>query len=343
MFEYIRKIPTKEEILENLPLKEELKEIKQKRDEELKQILEGKSDKFIVIVGPCSADNEESVMEYAKRLGELNEKLKDKLYMIPRIYTNKPRSNGEGYKGMLHQPNLDETPNLSDGINAIRRLHIRVLEETGMTSADEMLYPDNLVYLEDLLGYIAIGARSVENQQHRLVSSGINVPVGMKNPTSGDLSIMFNSIHAAQKGHEFIYHNWEVQTLGNPHAHAILRGFVDKKGIAMQNYHYEDLMNTIQEYKKTDLKNSAVIVDVSHANSNKNYKEQTRIAKEVLHSIRHSEEIRQFVKGVMIESYLVEGKQDIDSPNRIYGKSVTDACIGWEETEELLYYIAENR
>jgi len=340
-FNFIRKIPTQEEIISSIPMKEELKKVKDKRDEDLKRIFRKEDDRFIVIIGPCSADNEDSVVDYVTRLAKLNEKLQDKLYIIPRVYTNKPRTNGEGYKGMLHQPSLDKEPNVSDGISAIRRLHMRILEETGFTTADEMLYPDNHVYLGDILGYVAVGARSVENQQHRLVSSGVDVPVGMKNPTSGTLSVMINSIHAAQIKHEFIYHDWEVQTMGNEYAHAILRGYVNKKDQCTPNYHYEDLINTIEFYKKAKLKNETIIVDVSHSNSNKDYRQQMRISKEVLHSIKVDEEIKKYVRGIMVESYIVEGRQDI-CENRIYGKSVTDGCIGWEETEELLNYLWVN-
>lgn len=342
-FNYIRKIPTEEEIVGSIPMKDELKKVKAKRDEELKKIIRKEDSRFIVIIGPCSADYEDSVMDYVTRLAKLNEKLKDKLYIIPRIYTNKPRTNGEGYKGMLHQPHLDldKEPNLSEGIGVIRRLHMKVLEETGLTTADEMLYPDNHVYLDDLLGYVAVGARSVENQQHRLVSSGVNVPIGMKNPTSGNLSVMFNSIHAAQRSHEFIYHDWEVQTKGNEYTHAILRGYVNKQGQCMPNYHYEDLKNAINFYKKSNLKNETIIVDASHANSNKDYRQQLRISKEVMHSIKLDEEINKYVKGLMVESYILEGHHEI-SEKRVYGKSVTDGCISWETTEELLHYLYDS-
>lgn len=338
----IREIPTKESLLETMPLSKNAKQIKKQRDEELKKIFENKSDKFILVIGPCSADREDAVMEYMHKLKELNKKVEDKLFIIPRVYTNKPRTNGEGYKGMLHQPDIDKSPNLVEGIKAIRKLHLRVIEETGLTAADEMLYPDNFVYLEDLLGYVAIGARSVENQQHRLVASGMNVPVGMKNPTGGDVTVMLNAINAAQKSHEFIYHNWEVKTEGNKYSHAILRGYSNKKGQNIANYHYENLLFTIQEYDKTDLENNSIIVDVSHANSNKDYKEQSRIAKDVIESIKNSDKIKDVVKGLMVESYLIEGKQDPNDPNKVYGKSVTDGCIGWQETEELINYIYEN-
>jgi len=340
-FDYIRKVATPEEIIEKIPVPREVAEIKKKRDEEIKSILKGELDKLIVIIGPCSADNPEALMDYVKRLSKVNEVVSDKLYLIPRVYTNKPRTNGAGYKGMMHQPNLDQKPNLANGIETIRKLHIDVIAQTKMTTADEMLYPENFIYLEDIIGYNAIGARSVENQGHRIVASGVDTPVGMKNPTSGDLSVMLNSINAAQMKHEFIYHDWEVKSTGNEYAHAILRGYVDKNGECMPNYHHEDLLNTIKMYEKANLQNPAIIVDVSHSNSNKNYKEQSRIAKEVLLSIKNDKEIKKYVKGLMIESYIVEGKQDINE-ERVYGKSITDGCIGWEETEELLQYIYEN-
>jgi len=340
-FDYIRKVPTPEEVIGKIPLTKEIKKIKEQRDEELKAILRGEEDKLIVVIGPCSADNPEALMDYVKRLSKVNEKVKDKLYIIPRVYTNKPRSNGAGYKGILHQPNLDKKPDLANGIEAVRKLHIDVIRETQMTTADEMLYPENYIYLEDIIGYNAVGARSVENQGHRIVASGVDTPVGMKNPTSGDLSVMLNSINAAQMKHEFIYHDWEVKSTGNDYAHAILRGYVTKNGECVPNYHYEDLLTTIAMYEKANLKNPAIIVDVSHSNSNKNYKEQSRIAKDVLESINNDSEIKKYIKGLMIESYIVEGKQDIDE-NRVYGKSVTDACIGWEETDELLNYIYEH-
>ena len=321
------------------PLPKELAEIKKKRDAEIREIFEGKSDKFVVIVGPCSADNEDSVCDYVNRLAKVNEKVSDRLMIIPRIYTNKPRTTGEGYKGMLHQPDPDQAPNLLEGIIAIRRMHIRAIKETGLTSADEMLYPENRSYLDDILSYEAIGARSVENQQHRLVSSGINIPVGMKNPTSGDLTVMLNSVVAAQVPHDFIFRGWEVQCPGNPLSHTILRGAVNKHGQTIPNYHYEDLRLLYELYMKRNLKNPACIVDTNHSNSGKQYMEQIRIAKEVLHSRRHSDDIKNLVKGLMIESYIEPGSQKIGE--HCYGKSITDPCLGWDDTERLLYDIAE--
>ena len=322
------------------PLPKELAEIKKKRDAEIREIFEGKSDKFVVIVGPCSADNEDSVCDYVNRLAKVNEKVSDRLMIIPRIYTNKPRTTGEGYKGMLHQPDPDQAPNLLEGIIAIRRMHIRAIKETGLTSADEMLYPENRSYLDDILSYEAVGARSVENQQHRLTASGMDIPVGMKNPTSGDLSVMLNSIVAAQMGHRFIYRTMDVTTSGNPLAHTILRGGVDKYGQCIPNYHYEECVRLWELYQKKDLKNPAAVIDVNHSNSNKKYKEQIRIVSEVLHSRRYNPDLKKMIKGVMVESYLEEGRQDI-SADMIYGKSITDPCIGWEDTEKLIYKIAE--
>ena len=307
---------------------------------EIREIFEGKSDKFLVIVGPCSADNEDSVCEYVSKLATINEKVSDRLMIIPRIYTNKPRTTGEGYKGMLHQPKPDEAPDLLAGIIAIRKMHIRAIEESGLTGADEMLYPENRSYLDDILSYEAIGARSVENQQHRLTASGMDIPVGMKNPTSGDLSVMLNSVVAAQMGHRFIYRSWEVETTGNELAHTILRGAVNKHGEAIPNYHYEDLRLLWEKYQEKNLKNPAVIVDTNHSNSNKQYDQQVRIAKEVLHSRQVNPELHTLVKGLMIESYIEPGNQKIGC-DHIYGKSITDPCLGWEESERLLYTIAE--
>ena len=332
-------LPSPAELKEEIPLSEKLAELKKKRDQEIRDIFTGKSDKFAVIIGPCSADNEDSVCEYVDRLAKVNEKVKDKLMIIPRIYTNKPRTTGEGYKGMLHQPKPDQAPDLLAGIIAIRKMHIRAIEESGLTSADEMLYPENYSYLSDVLSYVAIGARSVENQQHRLVSSGMDVPVGMKNPTSGDLGVMLNAVYAAQHGHDFIYRTWEVETKGNPLAHTILRGAVSKHGQCLPNYHYEDLELLYSLYQERELLNPACIVDANHSNSNKRYMEQIRIVKEVLHSRRHSEEIHNFIKGVMVESYLEPGSQKIGE--HIYGKSITDPCLGWDDTEKLIYDIAD--
>lgn len=341
-FKYIRKMPSAEELIEELPLSDELKQIKKQRDEIIRNIITKKDNRFLVVVGPCSADVEDAVCEYIVRLAKVQEKTKDKLFIIPRIYTNKPRTTGAGYKGMLHQPNPDAEPNMYEGIKAIRKLQIRAFKESYLTAADEMLYPGNLIYMQDILSYIAIGARSVENQQHRLTVSGLDVPVGMKNPTSGDISVMLNSIEAGQSGHTFLFNNWEVKTSGNPLTHAILRGSVNKHGQSLPNYHYEDLMFLAEQYEKRDVVNKFCIVDANHANSKKCFYEQPRIVKEILHSRRHSDVIKNLVGGVMIESYLVEGNQPVGSENHVYGKSITDACLGWEDTENLLYYIADN-
>ena len=322
------------------PLPEELVKLKAERDEEIRSIFEGKSDKFVVIVGPCSADREDSVCEYVDRLAKVNEKVSDRLMIIPRIYTNKPRTTGEGYKGMLHQPDPDQAPNLLEGIIAIRKMHIRAMKESGLTAADEMLYPENRSYLDDILSYEAIGARSVENQQHRLTASGMDIPVGMKNPTSGDFSVMLNSVIAAQSSHNFIYRGMDVSTDGNDLAHVILRGGVDKYGTCIPNYHYEDLVRLVEVYGQKNLKNPAAIIDANHSNSNKQFKEQIRIVSEVLHSRRYNEDVKKMVKGVMIESYLEEGNQKI-SDHMTYGKSITDPCLGGEDTEQLIYKIAE--
>ena len=339
-FEFINKLPTPAQIKEQFPLPSACAAVKAARDEEVKKVISGENDKFLVIIGPCSADNEDSVLDYTSRLVKLQEDTKDKLIIIPRIYTNKPRTTGEGYKGMLHQPDPEKTPSMAEGLRAIRHLHMRVLQETGLSTADEMLYPDNVNYLDDIMSYIAVGARSVENQQHRLVSSGCQVPVGMKNPTSGDLSVMLNSVKAAQSGHDFIMRDWEVKTSGNPWTHTILRGAVSKHGQCLPNYHYEDLMLLYQLYMERNLKNPACIVDANHSNSNKKYMEQIRIVKEVLHSRRHSADLNKFIKGVMIESYIEGGSQKIGEG--CYGKSITDPCLGWEDSERLVYEIAEN-
>ena len=334
-----RKLPIPQEVKEQYPLTYELENIVNKRAIELKDIFEGKNDKLVLIIGPCSADNEDSVIDYISRLRTVQDKVSDKIFIVPRIYTNKPRTTGDGYKGMLHQPNPNEKPDMYKGIVAIRELHMRALKETGFSCADEMLYPENYRYLSDILGYVAIGARSVENQQHRLVSSGIEIPVGMKNPTSGDISVMMNSITAAQHKHTFIYRGWEVHSEGNPHAHAILRGYVNKHGQSLPNYHYEDLVHLAQVYAESSLANPAVIVDTNHANSGKKYLEQVRIAKEVLHSCRHDADVKKIVKGFMIESYIEDGAQKIGEC--VYGKSITDPCLGWEKTEKLIYDIAD--
>lgn len=333
-------LPLPAELKAQYPLSRELAAVKQKRDAQIRDIFTGKSDKFVVIVGPCSADNEDSVCEYVERLAKINDEVSDRLMIIPRIYTNKPRTTGEGYKGMLHQPQPDQAPDLLAGIIAIRKMHIRAIQESGLTSADEMLYPENRSYLDDILSYEAIGARSVENQQHRLTASGMDIPVGMKNPTSGDFSVMLNSVIAAQSSHTFIYRGMDVTTDGNDLAHVILRGGVDKYGTCNPNYHYEDLMRLLTMYEEKHLANPAAIVDANHSNSNKQFKEQIRIVSEVLHSRNYNPRLKTLIKGVMIESYLEEGCQSIGT-DRIYGKSITDPCLGWEDTKKLLYKIAE--
>lgn len=338
-FEFLKKLPTPREIREQYPVSEQVEAVKKARDLEIKKVFTGDSDKFLVIIGPCSADNSESVLDYVHRLAKVQDKVGDKLILIPRVYTNKPRTTGEGYKGILHQPDPEKKPDLLAGLVAIRKLHLRVAEETGLTSADEMLYPENYTYLSDILSYVAIGARSVENQQHRLTVSGMDVPAGMKNPTSGDLSVMLNSVIAAQHPHSFIYRNWEVKTTGNPLAHVILRGAVNKHGNCIPNYHYEDLIRVVDMYTEKGLANPAIIVDANHSNSNKQYAEQIRIVKEVLHSRNVNPHIKPFVKGVMIESYLQPGNQKIGCVPHIYGKSITDPCLGWPESEELIYDI----
>ncbi len=337
---FYRKLPIPKEIKEQFPISPELAKIRAQRIDEMRDIFEGKSDKFMLIIGPCSADSEAPVLDYISRLREIEERVKDKILIIPRIYTNKPRTTGEGYKGMLHQPNPNEAPDLLKGILAIRDLHLKALRETGFACADEMLYPENYRYLSDILGYVAVGARSTENQQHRLAASGIDIPVGMKNPTSGDNSVMMNAIKAAQSSHMFLYRGWEVESSGNPLAHAILRGYVDKQGKSHPNYHFEDLYDLYEAYEKSGLKNPACIVDTNHSNSGKKHLEQPRIAKEVLHSCRYSPEVRKTVKGLMIESYIEDGSQKI-SDCEIYGKSITDPCLGWEKTERLIYDIAD--
>jgi len=338
---FINNLPTPEEIISEFPLPPSLSEKKKEFDREVSDVLTGKSDKFLVVIGPCSADNEDTVCEYVSRLAKAADRVKDRLLIIPRVYTNKPRTTGEGYKGLLHQPDPEKKPSMREGIIAIRKMHLRAIRESGLFTADEMLYPDNLSYLSDLMSYVAIGARSVENQQHRLTSSGCDVAVGMKNPTSGDLSVMLNSIYAAQQPHEFIYRGWEVKSPGNPLAHAVLRGAVSKHGQCLPNYHFEDLSLLYKLYAERDIKNPAVIVDANHSNSNKHYEEQIRIVKEVLHSRKHAKEIGSFVKGVMIESYLLPGCQKIGASEHIPGKSITDPCLGWEESEKLLYDIAD--
>ena len=334
-----RKLPIPKEIKEQYPLTADLSRVKAIRDREIADVFTGKSGKMVLIIGPCSADREDAVLEYCERLAKLQEAVSDKLVLIPRVYTNKPRTTGDGYKGLLHQPDPRKTSDMLEGVIAIRRLHTNVLANTGLPTADEMLYPDNYRYLSDLLSYVAVGARSVENQEHRLTSSGIDVPVGMKNPTSGDISVMLNSIMAAQHPHTFIYRGWEVDTTGNPLAHAILRGYVNKHGESMPNYHFEELERLYNAYTAKGLQNMALIVDANHANSGKKYQEQPRICKEVLHSCRHSGEIKSMVKGFMVESYLEPGCQKIG--DGVYGKSITDPCLGWEETIRLVQDIAD--
>lgn len=336
---FLRKLPIPKDIKEQYPVTEKMARDKKCRDEEIAKVFRGESDKFILVIGPCSADNREAVLDYISRLRTVEDKVKDKIIIIPRIYTNKPRTNGTGYKGMLHQPDPDENPDMLKGIVAIRDLHMRALADYGFSCADEMLYPDNHRYLSDLLSYVAIGARSVENQQHRLTASGLDIPVGMKNPTGGDLSIMMNAISAAQHKHMFIYRGWEVVSEGNMYAHAILRGYTDFAGKNISNYHYEDLVNLYELYGKSGLENPAVIIDANHANSGKQCLEQVRITKDVVHSCNHNADLRQMVKGMMIESYIEDGAQKIGE--HIYGKSITDPCLGWEKTEKLIYDVAE--
>ena len=334
-----RKLPIPMDIKKQYPLTNELKDLKIKRDEEIKNIFEGKDNRFILVIGPCSADKDGSVIDYILRLRKIQDKVSDKILIIPRIYTNKPRTTGDGYKGMLHQPDPNKESDMLKGVVAIRNLHLRAIKETGFTCADEMLYPENHRYLSDLLSYVAIGARSVENQKHRLTASGLDIPVGMKNPTSGDISVMMNSITASQHSHTFIYRGWEVESYGNPLSHAILRGYVNKYGQSMPNYHYEDLIHLAEIYANSNLKNPAVIIDTNHANSGKKWYEQPRIAKEILHSMRHSNDIKKIVKGLMIESYIEDGCQKAEEG--IYGKSITDPCLGWEKTEKLIYDLAD--
>ena len=337
--EFIRKLPIPQEIKKEYPLSVAFELVKEQRDREIRDVFTGASDKIVLIIGPCSADREDAVMEYIHRLAKVQEQVKDRIIIIPRIYTNKPRTNGTGYKGMVHQPDPTKAEDMLEGLISIRKLHRRAIEETGFTCADEMLYPENYRYLSDLLSYVAVGARSVEDQQHRLTVSGMDIPAGMKNPTSGDLSVMFNSIYAAQSSHTFLYRGWEVHTDGNPLTHAILRGSVNKHGESLPNYHYEDLLLTQHFYAEKGLVNPAVIVDTNHANSNKQYLEQPRIASEVLHCCRHNADIKRMVKGFMIESYLVDGAQKVG--DGVFGKSITDPCLGWEKTEDLILRMAE--
>lgn len=338
--EFTRKLPIPMDIKEQYPITPEMEAVKEERDREIAAIFEGKSDKFLLIIGPCSADNRESVLDYISRLKKVGEQVKDKILIIPRIYTNKPRTTGDGYKGMLHQPDPTARPDMLEGVVAIRDLHRSALKDYGFTCADEMLYPENHRYLSDLLSYVAVGARSVENQQHRLTASGLKLPVGMKNPTGGDNSIMMNAITAAHHAHTFIYRGWEVHSSGNPYAHAILRGYTDWSGKSVSNYHYEDLVQLHQNYVASGLEYPAVIVDANHANSGKQYLEQIRISKDIVHSCNHNSDLRKFVKGLMIESYIEDGAQKIGES--IYGKSITDPCLGWEKTERLILDIADS-
>lgn len=338
-FEFIKKLPTPDEIREQFPLPADLRRIKEEKDQEIRDVITGKSNKFLVIIGPCSADNEDAVCDYVARLAKVNEKVQDKLILIPRIYTNKPRTTGEGYKGIIHQPDPEKKPDFLAGLIAMRKMQIHAIEVSGLTAADEMLYPENWGYVSDILSYVAIGARSVEDQQHRIVVSGFDVPAGMKNPTSGDLTVMLNSVYASQHPHSFIYRGYEVKTNGNDLAHTVLRGATNKYGRNLPNYHYEDLNLLLNLYDERDLKNPAAIIDANHSNSNKEFEQQIRIVKEVMHSRKLSPDIHKLVKGVMIESYLEEGCQKVGGG--VYGKSITDPCLGWEASERLIYDIAE--
>ena len=338
-FKYVAQLPSPKEIIEQYPLASEYTTLKKRRDQMIADVLSGKSDKFLVIIGPCSADNEDAVCDYISRLAKVNDKVNDKLILIPRIYTNKPRTTGEGYKGIFSQPDPEKKPDFTAGLIAMRKMHIRAIQESGLTAADEMLYPDNWGYVEDILSYVAIGARSVEDQQHRLTVSGFDVASGMKNPTSGDFSVMLNSVYAAQHPRSFTYRGYEVETTGNPLAHTVLRGAVNKHGRSLPNYHYEDLDTLMNLYAERDLLNPACVIDANHNNSNKQHLQQVRIVKEVLHSRRLNPDIRNLVKGVMIESYIEEGCQPVGGGT--YGKSITDPCLGWEDSERLLYDIAD--
>ncbi len=338
-FTFIKKLPSPQEIKTQYPLSRKAREAKEQRDLQIRDIITGKSDKFLVIIGPCSADNEDAVLDYISRLAKIQDQVSDRLLIVPRIYTNKPRTTGEGYKGIAHQPDPEKKPDLLAGLIAMRGMHMRSIEEFGLPAADEMLYPENWGYVEDLLTYVAIGARSVEDQHHRLTVSGFDVPAGMKNPTSGDFSVMLNSVYAAQHPHHFVYRGHEVETTGNELTHVVLRGAVNKRGVCIPNYHYEDMVRLIDMYDQMDLKYPAAIVDSNHSNSNKQYKEQVRIVKEVMHNRNISPAIRQLIKGVMIESYIEPGCQSVHE--HVYGKSITDPCLGWEESEQLIYAIAE--
>jgi len=337
-FQYVQEIPSPQEIFAAMPLSPELAEIKKKRDQEIKAAFTGENSKLVLIIGPCSAHDEEAVCDYIARLAKVQANVKDRIIIIPRIYTNKPRTTGIGYKGMAHQPKLQEKPNIVEGIKAIRKMHIRALRESYLPAADEMLYPGNYPYLADVLSYVAVGARSVENQAHRLTCSGLDIPVGMKNPTSGDMEVTLNSIQAAQAPHVFSYNRWEVKTTGNPLTHAVLRGAVDYHGLAVPNYHYEDLKLFAESYQKRGLTNPAIIVDTNHANSDKKFAEQPRIAIEVMQSRRHSSLLKDMIRGFMIESFIEEGTQKVTE--NVYGKSITDPCLGWKDSEKLIRDLA---
>ena len=334
-----RKLPIPKDVKKEYPLTQRMEQVKAARDQSIKAVFDGSSDKFLLIIGPCSADHSEPVLEYISRLRRIEDQVSDKIIIIPRIYTNKPRTTGQGYKGMLHQPDPEAKPDMYKGIVAIRELHLAALRDYDFSCADEMLYPENHRYLSDLLAYVAVGARSVENQQHRLTASGLDVPVGMKNPTGGDLGVMMNSIVAAQSAHTFIYRGWEVSSEGNPYAHAILRGYVDYAGRSASNYHYEDLLRVEELYEKSNLSNPSIIVDTNHNNSGKKYLEQIRIAKDIVHSRNQNADIKRLVKGLMIESYIEDGSQGAEE--HVFGKSITDPCLGWEKTEKLILDIAE--
>lgn len=339
MFKREELIPAAEEILAEVPLPQELKKIKAERDALASQVIRGETDKLLVIVGPCSAHESEPVLDYVERLGKLNEKVKDRVVIVPRIYTNKPRTKGVGYKGMFTQPDPRSKEDILKGILTIRRLHIDAIGASGLSAADEMLYPENYAYLEDLLTYIAVGARSSENQMHRLVASGIDLPVGIKNPMSGSVPVLINSIYAAQSpGQVFKYQNYQVRTTGNELAHAVLRGAVDGYGNDIPNFHYETVMKVVEGYSRTGLKNPAIIIDTNHSNSGKQFKQQIRIVEEVLNNRLYDKDFKKYVKGFMIESFIEEGNQKEDV---VYGKSITDPCLGWADTERLILDIAE--
>lgn len=338
-FRFLNELPSPEEIRRDFPVSERLQKLKKERDAAISRVITGEDDRFLVIIGPCSADNEDAVCDYVSRLTAIQEQVADRLILIPRVYTNKPRTTGEGYKGIASQPDPEKAPDMVEGLIAMRKMHIRAAEESGLTCADEMLYPENWMYVSDLLSYVAIGARSVEDQQHRLTVSGFDVASGMKNPTSGDFSVMLNSVYAAQHPHHFVYRGYEVETTGNPYTHVVLRGAVSKHGNSTQNYHYEDLIRLCEMYEKMELLHPAAVIDVNHSNSGKKFKEQIRIVKEVMHNRQLSPEIRKMVKGVMIESYIEEGSQKIGE--HIYGKSITDPCLGWEDSKNLIYTIAD--